>query len=104
MPRWRRSLASPDAPRPSGTGRSTGRTEIRVLSAFDRARRAILLVGGDKSERCLLLPSHDAQLGEVALERLGDPVELVARRLELVAVSAAKQRTVVGLDDPASLF
>lgn len=29
---------------------STGRTEIRVLFAFDRARRAILLVGGDKSE------------------------------------------------------
>ena len=28
---------------------STGRTEIRVLFAFDRARRAILLVGGDKS-------------------------------------------------------
>ena len=29
---------------------STGRTEIRVLFAFDRVRRAILLVGGDKSE------------------------------------------------------
>jgi len=29
---------------------STGRTEIRVLFAFDRARRAILLVGGDKSD------------------------------------------------------
>jgi len=29
---------------------STGRTEIRVLFAFDRERRAILLVGGDKSE------------------------------------------------------
>jgi hypothetical protein len=28
---------------------STGRTEIRVLFAFDRARSAILLVGGDKS-------------------------------------------------------
>jgi hypothetical protein len=28
---------------------STGRTEIRVLFAFDRQRRAILLVGGDKS-------------------------------------------------------
>lgn len=28
---------------------STGRTEVRVLFAFDRARRAILLVGGDKS-------------------------------------------------------
>jgi hypothetical protein len=28
---------------------STGRTEIRVLFAFDRVRRAILLVGGDKS-------------------------------------------------------
>ena len=28
---------------------STGRTEIRVLFAFDRARMAILLVGGDKS-------------------------------------------------------
>ena len=28
---------------------STGRSEVRVLFAFDRARRAILLVGGDKS-------------------------------------------------------
>jgi hypothetical protein len=28
---------------------STGRTEIRVLFAFDPKRRAILLVGGDKS-------------------------------------------------------
>lgn len=29
---------------------STGRTEIRVLFAFDRDRMAILLVGGDKSD------------------------------------------------------
>jgi hypothetical protein len=29
---------------------STGRTEIRVLFAFDKERRAILLVGGDKSD------------------------------------------------------
>ncbi len=29
---------------------STGRTEIRVLFAFDRKRRAILLLGGDKSD------------------------------------------------------
>jgi hypothetical protein len=29
---------------------STGRSEIRVLFAFDVARRAILLVGGDKSD------------------------------------------------------
>jgi hypothetical protein len=28
---------------------STGRTELRVLFAFDKARTAILLVGGDKS-------------------------------------------------------
>ncbi len=28
---------------------STGRSEIRVLFAFDRVRKAILLVGGDKS-------------------------------------------------------
>ena len=28
---------------------STGRTEIRVLFAFDRQRKAILLIGGDKS-------------------------------------------------------
>lgn len=28
---------------------STGRSEIRLLFAFDRERRAILLVGGDKS-------------------------------------------------------
>lgn len=28
---------------------STGRTEIRVLFAFDKKRQAILLVGGDKS-------------------------------------------------------
>jgi len=29
---------------------STGRTEIRVLFAFDKTRQAILLVGGDKSD------------------------------------------------------
>ncbi len=29
---------------------STGRTEIRVLFAFDRQRSAILLLGGDKSK------------------------------------------------------
>jgi hypothetical protein len=29
---------------------STGRTEIRLLFAFDLERRAILLVGGDKSD------------------------------------------------------
>jgi hypothetical protein len=29
---------------------STGRTEVRVLFAFDRERKAILLVGGDKSD------------------------------------------------------
>jgi hypothetical protein len=29
---------------------SAGRTEIRVLFAFDKERKAILLVGGDKSE------------------------------------------------------
>lgn len=29
---------------------STGRTEVRVLFAFDRQRMAILLVGGDKGE------------------------------------------------------
>ena len=29
---------------------STGRTEIRLLFAFDKQRKAILLVGGDKSE------------------------------------------------------
>jgi hypothetical protein len=28
---------------------STGRTEIRVLFAFDLVRHAVLLVGGDKS-------------------------------------------------------
>jgi len=28
---------------------STGRSEVRVLFAFDKERRAILLVGGDKS-------------------------------------------------------
>ena len=28
---------------------STGRTEVRVLFAFDRQRQAILLLGGDKS-------------------------------------------------------
>ena len=29
---------------------STGRTEVRVLFAFDRERNAILLVGGDKRD------------------------------------------------------
>jgi len=33
-------------PRPG----STGRTEIRLLFAFDKERKAILLVGGDKSD------------------------------------------------------
>ena len=29
---------------------STGRTEIRVLFAFDKERRGVLLVGGDKTD------------------------------------------------------
>ena len=29
---------------------STGRTEVRVLFAFDKERKAILLLGGDKSD------------------------------------------------------
>jgi hypothetical protein len=29
---------------------STGRTEIRVLFAFDKERQAIVLIGGDKSD------------------------------------------------------
>jgi hypothetical protein len=29
---------------------STGRTEVRVLFAFDQQRKAILLLGGDKSD------------------------------------------------------
>jgi hypothetical protein len=29
---------------------STGRTELRVLFAFDLARAAVLLIGGDKSD------------------------------------------------------
>jgi len=29
---------------------STGRSEIRVLFAFDKVRKAILLIGGDKSD------------------------------------------------------
>ena len=29
---------------------STGRTEVRVLFAFDKKRKAMLLVGGDKSD------------------------------------------------------
>ena len=31
---------------------STGRTEVRVLFAFDAQRQAILLLGGDKSGNC----------------------------------------------------
>lgn len=30
---------------------SSGRSELRVLFAFDRSRQAILLVGGDKTDR-----------------------------------------------------
>jgi hypothetical protein len=48
---------------------STGRTEIRVLFAFDLERTAILLVGGDKSDDWqgwykASLPIADARLTE----------------------------------------
>lgn len=48
---------------------STGRTAIRVLFAFDKMRRAILLVGGDKSGNWTRwyadnIPIADARLDE----------------------------------------
>lgn len=57
---------------------STGRTEVRVLFAFDRQRHAILLVGGDKSRDWrgwykvnvpvadLLLEEHQQRLDQIA--------------------------------------
>jgi hypothetical protein len=55
---------------------STGRSEIRVLFAFDPKRRAILLVGGDKSDNWkgwyrVNIPIADTRFDEhlAALER-----------------------------------
>ena len=48
---------------------STGRTKIRVLFAFDAKRKAILLVGGDKSSNWNIwykknIPIADSRLDE----------------------------------------
>jgi hypothetical protein len=48
---------------------STGRTEVRVLFAFDKKRQAILLIGGDKSDDWsgwydANIPIADARLDE----------------------------------------
>jgi hypothetical protein len=66
---------------------STGRTEVRVLFAFDRARRAILLVGGDKSDDWsgwyrLNVPIADARFAEHqrALDRADEQRQPKRRR------------------------
>lgn len=66
---------------------STGRTEVRVLFAFDRARRAILLVGGDKSDDWsgwyrLNVPIADARFAEhqAALGRAAEQRQPKSRR------------------------
>lgn len=62
---------------------STGRTEVRALFAFDKKRRAILLVGGDKSDDWRgwyrrnipvadeRFDEHQAQLVKAAKDRKG---------------------------------
>jgi hypothetical protein len=58
---------------------SAGATEVRVIFAFDPAREAILLVGGDKSQQWSswykkAIPQADARFAEhlAALEEEGD--------------------------------
>ena len=70
---------------------STGRSEIRVLFAFDSTRRAILLVGGDKSDDWKhwytvnvpvaddRLDAHEAALAD-AKKAAGKPVRRAAMR------------------------
>lgn len=47
---------------------STGRTEIRVLFAFDRERKAILLVGGDKSDNWRGCYHHNIRIADDRLD------------------------------------
>ncbi len=68
---------------------STGRTEIRVLFAFDKERQAVLLVGGDKSSNWsrwyrINVPVADDRLDEHQTrirERNEDEVKATSTRL-----------------------
>jgi hypothetical protein len=48
---------------------STGRSEIRVLFAFDRQRKAILLVGGDKSRDWSRWYQHNLPIADDRFEQ-----------------------------------
>lgn len=66
---------------------STGRTEIRALFAFDKKRRAILLVGGDKSDDWRGWYDHNIP---VADDRFAEHQTALAKQ----ATPAAKQAKV----------
>lgn len=77
---------------------STGRTEVRVLFAFDLEREAILLVGGDKSDNWqgwyhANIPIADARFDEhqatVAAKR---PTSVPGKRPETTTTRKGKQR------------
>lgn len=55
---------------------STGRTEIRVLFAFDRQRRAILLIGGDKSNDWNQWYEHNVPIAD---DRFDEHQELITQ-------------------------
>lgn len=68
---------------------STGRTEIRALFAFDMKRRAILLVGGDKSDDWRGWYDRNVPIAD---DRLDEHQAKLAREAGAVAKRAPTQK------------
>ena len=72
---------------------STGRTEVRVLFALDKQRKAILLVGGDKSDDRkdwykVNVPIADDRFDE----RLAQIKQVASRKVAMKRDAAREQR------------
>jgi len=65
---------------------STGRTEIRVLFAFDKDRQAVLLIGGDKSSNWSRWYRTNVPIAD---DRLDEHQTRIAKRIKAKATSAS---------------
>jgi hypothetical protein len=68
---------------------STGRTEIRVLFAFDKDRQAVLLIGGDKSSNWSRWYRTNVPIAD---DRLDEHQTRIAKRIKAKATSASPAR------------
>jgi hypothetical protein len=73
---------------------STGRSEIRVLFAFDKERMAILLVGGDKSDNWTAWYDRNIPIADDRFEQHQASID--ERRTTTKAVGDRKSRTSKG--------